>query len=153
MNTTWSSKLAEQFKVKLPVDLRDWLDKEIWKNTIYANFGEPISPENLLDPDSSTIWGGLMVPDSQPVLGNGCGDCICIRFSPDGSVREMMNWSHEGCYWMPYGLNLYEVLIFDFVTSNSEDDEESVDLTFAQWAVSYTNLDETKKKELVELLL
>jgi len=46
-------------------------------------------------PDGSGIWGGAMLPDTLPMLGNGCGDCLCLRFRPDGTVSEVIRWLHE----------------------------------------------------------
>ena len=64
-------------------------------------FSERVEPATLLDPRSATIWGGQMLPDCLPLFGNGSGDCILVRFTMDGSVREFVEWHHEGSGWCP----------------------------------------------------
>jgi len=67
----------------------------------FGEFDEPIEPAAILDPESSVVWGGMMLPDALPVLGNGCGDVILARFGSDGSVVELVEWRHVGCLWPP----------------------------------------------------
>jgi hypothetical protein len=67
----------------------------------YGTFDEWIEPAEILDPESSVVWGGMMLPDAIPLLGDGSGDAILARFAPDGSFVELVKWSHEGCLWHP----------------------------------------------------
>lgn len=69
-----------------------------------GEYSEPIDPAALLDPRSSTIWGGQMPPDCLPLFGNGCGDAVLARFAMDGSLHEFIEWHHEGGGWHPTDL-------------------------------------------------
>jgi hypothetical protein len=113
MSDSWSQRLSDSFALQLTPELIDWFDTEKWQTTYPLEFGEPVKPKNLLDPNSSQVWGGLMLPDTLPILGNGCGDVIAVRFNSDGSVREFIRWLHEACEWNPAGQTLSQVILFD----------------------------------------
>src|SRR5690606_36855447 len=102
MSTAWSNKLAAHYGLQLPADLRAWLDDEIWRHAGGAEFSQPQSPDQLIEPDGS-IWGGFMLPDTLPIVGNDYGDWLCLRIAPDGQVSEVLHWSHGGGDWIPYG--------------------------------------------------
>jgi hypothetical protein len=68
------------------------------------DFTERVEPAALLDPGASEIWGGQMLPDSLPLFDNDAGDRILARFAMDGSIREFVEWRHEGSGWWPTDL-------------------------------------------------
>src|SRR5688500_11852388 len=89
-------QLERQLHVVLPAAVRRPGD--------LGEYDEPIEPEAILDPEASIVWGGMMLPDAIPLVGNGGGDVILVRFALDGSVRELVEWHHEGCFWHPTDL-------------------------------------------------
>jgi hypothetical protein len=141
MRTKWSVQLEEHFGVTLPNDVRAWFDDEIWQNGGSTEYGEPERPQDLLRPQSATICGGLMLPDTFPILGNGCGDCLCLRFGWDGQVTEVIRWLHETGSWTPYGETLSEAIGLDAVRWPADfpydADDESRDLhPHLDWAIA-----------------
>ena len=110
--SNWSERIAKEFEVTLPVDLAAWFDQEVWKKSAQG-YGEAVDPESLLDADSSTIWGGQMLPDTLPILTNGGGDVIAARFGFDGCVREYVEWQHMDSSWSPLGKTLAETLLHE----------------------------------------
>jgi hypothetical protein len=73
------------------------------------------------------VWGGQMLPDSLPLADNGFGDSLCVRFRPDGRVREVVFWGHEGSYWYPCAPTIEEALA---TTPEPEDVNLSVGTAF-----------------------
>lgn len=67
-------------------------------------FDEPIEAGDILDSGTGVVWGGQMLPDSLPVSNTGCGDVVLLRFNPDGSLREPVEWYHETGTWHPADL-------------------------------------------------
>jgi hypothetical protein len=154
MTKSWSEMLAAHYGLRLPEDLRAWLDDEIWRMAGGAEFSQPQSPDQLIDPDAS-IWGGFMLPDTLPIVGNDYGDWLCLRIAADGSVSEVLHWSHGGGDWIPYGRSLAEALVYDAASRILYDrkpeftsPEPSPDEVFrlAEWALDYL----PKSKETVE---
>ena len=146
MRTNWSVQLEEHFGVTLPNDVRAWFDDELWQHGGSTKYGEPERPQDLLRPQSATIWGGLMLPDTFPILGNGCGDCLCLRFNWDGQLAEVIRWKHEGGSWVPYGKTLAEAIVIDALRSRSDfvdsefpdgADDESPDPSYLDWALAW----------------
>ena len=70
-------------------------------------------PEQLLDPPPGAIWAGFMLPDTLPIIGNDYGDWLCLRIAADGTVSELVQWSHGGGDWIPCGKTLAEGLLYD----------------------------------------
>jgi len=140
-NTIWSQKLSDKFQINLTPELQAWFDQEIWKESAYIRFGEPVDPEHLCIADSGIIWGGLMLPDSIPVLGNGFGDQICLRFDELGNVNEIICWNHECGFWLPYGKTLPQSILFDvflcYLESPSEKIDDIIESPLFQWATHY----------------
>jgi hypothetical protein len=97
----WSSRLSKQYHLNLPADVVAWFDGERWKEFSETGFGVPLEPAQLLDSNSSVLLGGLMLPDALPILDNGCGDALCLRFNSQGTVSEVVRWMHEGGNWTP----------------------------------------------------
>ena len=86
-----------------------------------GDFSEPIDPEQLLATASSPVWGGQMLPDTLPILENGSGDALCLRFATNGTVNEVARWSHDGSSWRPFGRSLHEAILCDVATSRAFD--------------------------------
>ena len=83
-----------------------------------------------------------MLPDTLPVLGNGCGDALCLRFNSEGSVSEVVRWMHEGGNWTPYGTSLCEALLLDAAITLMEEPLDDVecpleDIGYAAWAIEW----------------
>jgi hypothetical protein len=147
MTKSWSEKLAAHYGLRLPEDLRAWLDDEVWRLAGGAEFSQPQSPDQLIDPDGS-IWGGFMLPDTLPIVGNDYGDWLCLRVGFDGTISEVLHWSHGGGDWIPYGRSLSEALVYDAASrilynrkpefTAPEPPPEEV-FRLAQWALSYAS--------------
>ncbi len=115
MSNHWSQKIERRFALKLPEDVRAWMDQQPWHPGGGAEFSVALSPEQLLEPDPGTIWAGFMLPDTLPLIGNGYGDWLCLRVGADGGVTEVVRWAHGGGDWLPYGGRLAESLLYDLV--------------------------------------
>jgi hypothetical protein len=139
---SWSSRLSKQYDVNLPADVVAWFDGELWKECSETGFGQPVEPESLLDPNSCTVWGGQMLPDTLPILDNGCGDTLCLRFNSKGTVSEIIRWLHERGNWTPYGTSLCEALLLDAAITLMEEPLDDMehrleDVGYAGWALDW----------------
>jgi hypothetical protein len=143
MSKKWSQTLAGKFSVSLPEDVIDWCDSEIWKKESPQEFSEEGCP------DGSGIWGGAMLPDTIPMLGNGCGDCLCLRFRPDGTVSEVIRWLHESAMWSSYGNSLSEAILFDAALAVAKRDLSVLPL-YADWALKQLGIEPDKRAKLEE---
>ncbi len=132
MATPRSHVLSDAFGLNLPADVKSWLDLEIWNRQSDSNFSEGLAPEESI----RLVWGGLMLPDSLPILGNACGDCLSLRFRPDGRVNDVIRWYHEGSFWNPMGESLSEALVFD-AAKTVEDGGRPECLDFAEWSLQW----------------
>ncbi|MFL5244642.1 MAG: SMI1/KNR4 family protein [Gemmataceae bacterium] len=140
--SNWSSRLSEQYHLNLPADVVAWFDGELWKECSETSFGQPLQPAQLLDSNSSALWGGLMLPDTLPILDNGCGDALCLRFNSKGTVSEVVHWAHEGGNWTPFGTSLCEALLLDAAITLMEEPLDGMehrlhrleDIGYAGWA-------------------
>ena len=142
MPPSWSARLEEQFGLTLPDDVRCWFDDELWRGSDCTDYNEAVSPAELLDPRSSAVWGGMMPPDTLPVLGNGAGDCLSLRFDANGAVSEVVCWLHEGGQWWPCGKTLSEALVLDRIRRISapldeKPEDESDAGNWADWATQW----------------
>jgi hypothetical protein len=115
MTGRWSTKIEQRYSLQLPDDIRAWLDEEIWKDAGGAEFHRAQTPEQLIEPVPGSIWAGFMLPDTLPIVSNDYGDWLCLRIAADGSVSELVHWSHCGGDWIPCGKNLAEGLLYDAV--------------------------------------
>ncbi len=113
MSGTWSQRIEQHYALQLPEDVRAWLDQQIWQELGGAEFCQARTPEQLLEPEPGTIWAGFMMPDTLPIIGNDYGDWLCLRIATDGTLTELIHWSHCGGDWIPYGRNLAEALLYD----------------------------------------
>ncbi len=91
-------------------------DDKLWFEAAWRDFdGERCMFNEALDPHEvlscgEHVWGGQMLPDTIPILANGCGDYLCARFSFDGTLSEIIEWQHEGSNWRHYGYSICEAL-------------------------------------------
>ncbi len=113
MSGTWSERIEQRYRLRLPRDVRAWLDQQIWREDGGAEFCRARTPEQLLDPEPGAIWGGFLLPDTLPIIGNDYGDWLCLRIAPDSTISELVHWSHCGGDWLPYGSSLAEALLYD----------------------------------------
>ncbi len=143
MSGTWSQRVEQCYALQLPEDVRAWLDQQMWQEPGGAEFCRALAPEQLLDPEPGTIWAGFMMPDTLPIIGNDYGDWLCLRIAADGTVSELLHWSHCGGDYIPYGRTLAEGLLYDAAVrvlhplpSHMAGSELPADQVFrsAQWA-------------------
>lgn len=113
MSSSWSEALESRYALRLPPDLRAWMDDELWRDAGGAEFCRPLSPEELLAPSDDWLWPGFLPPDLLPIIGNHYGDWLCLRIGPTGEVLETLYWCHGGGDWIPYGRTLAEALVYD----------------------------------------
>jgi hypothetical protein len=113
MARLWSQLVSDRYQLRLPADVVTWLDQGIWQQRGGAEFHEPLTPEQLLDPAPGTIWASFMLPDTLPLICNGYGDWLCLRVTPASEIAEIIFWTHDGGDWIPFGDNLAEALVFD----------------------------------------
>jgi hypothetical protein len=147
MPKNWAAQLAERFDLRLPDDVVSWFDKEVWKRQSSASFNQPVSPNDIGD----SVWGGQMLPDTLPILGNGGGDCLCLRFGSDGTVTEVIRWLHEGGLWTSYGNTLAEALLFDAALFDAVEQVENGTYPFVDWVLE--GADQTISLDKVRLAL
>jgi len=113
MGASWSRQLETQYELRLSDDLRAWVDQAVWQGPGGAEFHQPLTPQQLLAPEPGLVWGGFMLPDTLPWIGNGYGDWLCLRIDASSQVSEILHWSHAGGGWLPVGKNLPEALLYD----------------------------------------
>lgn len=147
MSEKWSQRLSAELAASFPPAVIDWLDGDICHALDFPHLGEfnePIAPEQLLDPSSSAVWGGLMLPDTLPLLSNGCGDVVSLRFDSQGRVSEVLRWNHEGGDWRPFGNTLAEAVLCDIATVKVEQmadslrDDSRAQHPLEDWAIDWT---------------
>ena len=120
MAKNWSADLEKHYAVRLPPDIKAWFDGEVYKQQSGGEYNQPELPEELLDPSSPAVWAGQMLPDTIPLMGNGGGDVICGRVTPDGRICEIVAWNHEGGFWSPYGDSWAEALLYSVTPADGE---------------------------------
>jgi hypothetical protein len=113
MSGRWSTEIENRYSLRLADDVRAWLDEQVWHESGGAEFCRAQTPEQLLDPPPGAIWAGFMLPDTLPIIGNDYGDWLCLRIAANGTVSELVQWSHGGGDWIPYGNSLAEGLLYD----------------------------------------
>jgi hypothetical protein len=133
---SWALRISESLLVKLPDDARAWLDAEQLPDAPAALFNQRVDPARLLAPSSGAIWGGLMLPDTLPLVSDGGGNALCLRIGFDGAVTEVIHWDHEGSLWKPYGQTLAEALVLDvaFALIDQIDNDDESDAVFIEEA-------------------
>jgi hypothetical protein len=115
MRHSWSSRIAERYCCVLSPQLADWLDREVWKQTGFGEFHEPVDPASLLESAPEVIWPGLMSCDFLPLIGNASGDWLCVRLRENGDASQIVHWYHGGGDWIPWGEDLAAAIVFDAV--------------------------------------
>ncbi len=102
----------ERLHLRLSLDDRAWLEGG-WRDFegMESLYNEALEPTNALE--EAARWGGLMLPDTLPLLANGFGDYLCARFNGDGTLSEIIEWHHEGGGWKHYGRSINEAILFD----------------------------------------
>lgn len=113
MTDRWSTRIEQHYSLRLSDDVRAWLDERRWEEEAGAEFRLAQPPEQWLDPLPGVIWAGFMLPDTLPIISNDYGDWLCLRIAADGTVFELVQWSHGGGDWIPYGRTLAEGLVYD----------------------------------------
>lgn len=108
-----SASVESALATTLPNDLRDWIDSGLDELASESSYNEASARGASLDPSAVYLWGGQHLPDSLPLLTNGGGDCVLVRFGWDGRVREYVEWLHEGGMWRTYGDSLAEALVLN----------------------------------------
>jgi hypothetical protein len=131
MPALWSEKLAAHYGLRLPPDLRAWIDDGVWRTSGGAEFNRPQSPKHLIEPNGA-IWGGFMPPNTLPLVGNDSGDWLTLQIDADGGVSEVLYWNHGGGDWIPYGNSLAEALLYDAARQPVAAGDESP--VYARWA-------------------
>ena len=104
-----AKQIAEKFHLKLTPELVDWFDGG-WEAPIDGEYDQAEDPAFFFDPAKTVVWGGQMLPDTLPIIGNGGGDVLSVRFNGDGSPKELIRWLHEGGSWIPAGESIGEAL-------------------------------------------
>ena len=144
----WSRRFSGYFHCTLPPDVAAWLDQAEWADTGFNGFCERVEPEAILDPGSCAVWGGQMLPDTFPVLTDWGSNTLCLRFSPDGTVSEVVAWMEDG-QWHPSGTTFAQALVYDAARSVAEDldrfgvlgfddsEEASAEFPLARWAARW----------------
>ncbi|MDM4014308.1 SMI1/KNR4 family protein [Roseiconus lacunae] len=117
----WSEQIQQRYRCVLAGDICEWFDQEIWKHAddgCGQRFLHAVPPQELLDDTPQAIWPALMPCDFLPIISNGLGDYLCLRFGSDNRSREFVHWYHGGGDWIPWGDSLTEALFFDSVRQN-----------------------------------
>jgi tetratricopeptide (TPR) repeat protein len=108
-------KIIERFQLQLsPADLK-WFEGG-WRyfDGSASEYHQALDPQEVLE-HGKGIWGGMMLPDSIPLLENGMGDSLCARFSYDGTLSEIIEWHHEGAGWRHYGYSIDQAIALDLI--------------------------------------
>ena len=151
VGTSLSQRLSDRYALKLPADVTAWIDRRLWQGTASSPYGVPYDPEDLLDERNAPVWGGTMPPDALPLLGDGCGDALCLRAAPDGSVAEYVAWDHETGEWISAGRTLADALIYDAISIPVDKDEDPEErFRFAERATQFTPIGEASFRLFAE---
>jgi hypothetical protein len=102
--------LIERLHLRLELEEQEWFQGG-WQSFDgeSACYNEAFDPNETAD-HAKHLWGGQMLPDTFPVLGNGMGDCLNVRFNGDGSILEFVEWHHEGGHWNHWGYSIQQAL-------------------------------------------
>jgi hypothetical protein len=122
-------EVIQAFHLRLRPDDRRWFDGA-WRDFDGNScmFNEALDPREVLE-RAKSVWGGLMLPDTLPILANGFGDFLCARFTYDGTLSEIIEWQHEGAHWRHYGYSIGEALElnrWEYRSSEGDDSRSSL---------------------------
>jgi hypothetical protein len=119
MKRRQSQILAQHFRIVPPSDLERYLD-DPGRAQIFRGLGDPIDVAGLINPRTSTVWGGMMLPDTLPILNNGGGDVLCVRVDEQGAIGSYLWWNHETGNWLFAGSTFSEALSFVYARGAME---------------------------------
>lgn len=152
--TAWSKRLNKHFACTLPDDLASWFDGELWRDGRGTLFGEPNSPESLMDRASAKLWGGMYLPDCLPILTDGSEAVIFARFNAAGDVKDYVRWETDG-NWTVCARSMAECVVLDglgllFDEPKACDDR---DPAWDAWAFALLQLPDNPKSSQADYLL
>ncbi len=103
----------DRFRLELSASDRKWFEGS-WRDFDGAAslYNQSLDPSETLG-QARAVWGGMMLPDTIPLLANGFGDYLCARFTNDGRLSEIIEWFHEGVGWRHYGYSINQAITLD----------------------------------------
>ena len=157
MAQKWAEIFSEKFNLNLGQELGEWFSLGFYQKSLDIEFNEPVAPTSFMSGDSGIVWGGQMLPDTLPVLENGCGDTICVRFNETGEIQEYILWEHETGSLKPIANQLSEVLLYYLINASREDQlndfDEQLQSPVIQWVLCILNFTQDQLSQLRPLLL
>jgi hypothetical protein len=128
------SEINEALGVTLHPDIaRCYAKASELQGAEFDNIGgycEWLKPSELLE----LGFGVEMPPNLLPLVGNGAGDYLCIRWTFDGKIIDVVQWLHDELELLPLGRNITEALLLDYVRTMPED----TSVTCERWALRST---------------
>ena len=110
-----SQHIADRYHVELDDSWRQWFDQDAEQVPLAGEFRESTQHGFLLDRAPTTVWPGLMLPDTLPLIGNEYGDWLCVRVDSENRFAELVHWYHGGGDWIPVGRTIAEAVLHDIV--------------------------------------
>lgn len=150
-NGDWSNHLLQRFGLSnktgsAGTELGTWWDGDLWQTLGPGEYRHPATPKSLLSDVPDAVWPPLMPPNFMPLVGNGGGDWLCLRLlDPDvaestGQRSDVCHWYHGGGDWLPWGDQLSEALLFDWVLPHlPESDRRHADPAIAEFDADPTS--------------
>jgi|LakMenE18May11ns_1017448.scaffolds.fasta_scaffold9944110_3 hypothetical protein len=112
-----SELFAEFYGLQLSDLWQRWFDLTDLSLLLPGSFCHPVPVDLLCNHCPTSIWAGLMQPDTLPLLGNGYGDWICVRINQQNSLGELIHWYHGGGDWIPVGSSISQAIVHDAIDS------------------------------------
>ncbi len=134
--TSASAQLTERFSLRLPADFQAWLDEDCPARIHGGEFSQALTVNEIINPDAGVLWGGFMLPDTMPVMGNRYGDWICFRLDFKGGIRDWIIWRHGGGDWTSVGSSFVEALLYESVSPFAHGNAPRPS-TAARWAIDF----------------
>lgn len=110
-----SRQLADRYHLMLDSLWQAWFDEHASHIALPGAFRVPNSVDSLLEHAPQSIWPGLMLPDTLPLLSNQYGDWICVRVDSGDRLGELIHWYHGGGDWVPVGEHIAEAALHDAI--------------------------------------
>jgi hypothetical protein len=106
-------KAIKRFHLQLSPTDQNWFEGA-WRDFDGSSslYNQALDLDEILE-HGKGIWGGMMLPDTMPLLANGMGDYLCARFTNNGTLSEIIEWCHEGAGWRHYGYSIDQAIAFD----------------------------------------
>ncbi len=81
-------EVTKRFHLQLSPSDKNWFEGG-WRDFDgnASLYNQPLDPHEVLE-HAEGIWGGMMLPDSIPLLKNGMGGSLCARFTNDGELLK-----------------------------------------------------------------